>query len=523
MSGILNFDSKKLNALLDTFGIHQTWINILATRITKNEKFLYILKDRQFEHCTVLEDDLIDGLSVGETGVLYEYSLSRADTESRKDNGQFFTPDDVAELLAGYSKKFGSGKWLDPCSGIGNLSWHLVRIQENREYFAANCLILSDRDELALFIARVLFTLSFQEHDADFFNTIEKNFVTFDFLSAADNAVSSGFPGTGLSSIPEHDFVIVNPPYLETGKPDPRFETGKCRDLYAYFLENIIKTSRGFIGITPQSFTNAAKFTVLRKLLLDNFQNISIYNFDNVPDNIFHGIKFGSKNSNKTNSIRAAITVALPNPKIRRITSLLRWQSSERKEMLAHLDVFLSEVALTPEYFPKVSKIFEPVFNELDKSKTLGQKMSDTKTDFALYIPSSPRYFIPALKNSVKRTSLKTIYFNSEHDLNIAYVAINSSLMYWWWRVRDGGMTLSAATLKSFPLVDFTPGKDIIRKLEISEKENRVYKMNAGSIQENVKHPLSLISEINNQVIPKYAGQLLTAHSNSELAQICFL
>jgi hypothetical protein len=258
-------------------------------------------------------------------------------------------------------------------------------------------------------------------------------------------------------------------------------------------------------------------------LLLNNFPNISIYNFDNIPDNIFHGIKFGSKNSNKANSIRAAITIALPSPKVHKITSLLRWQSSEREKMLSSLDIFLSKVELTADYFPKVNKIFEPFFNELDKTKTLGQKMSDTITNFVLYVPSSPRYFIPALKKSVKRSSLKTIYFNNETDLNIAYTEINSSLMYWWWRVRDGGMTLSLETLKSLPLVDFIPSSEIIKKIESSEKVNKVYKMNAGEMQENVKHPISLLSEINNQIIPKYSEQLLKTHSNSELEQVCFL
>jgi 23S rRNA G2445 N2-methylase RlmL len=70
-----------------------------------------------------------------------------------------------------------------------------------------------------------------------------------------------------LDAIPIHDFVLVNPPYLST-VADSRFETAKAGDLYAYFMENIVKTSKGFISITPQSFTNAQKFDSLRNLLL---------------------------------------------------------------------------------------------------------------------------------------------------------------------------------------------------------------------------------------------------------------
>jgi hypothetical protein len=50
----------------------------------------------------------------------------------------------------------------------------------------------------------------------------------------------------------------------------------------------------------------------------------------------------------------------------------------------------------------------------------------------------------------------------NNNDLNKAYLLLNSSFMYWWWRVRDGGMTLSFETIKSLPLLDFEIDKKII-------------------------------------------------------------
>ena len=92
--------------------------------------------------------------------------------------------------------------------------------------------------------------------------------------------------------------------------------------------------------------------------------------------------------------------------------------------------------------------------------------------------------------------------------------------MYWWWRVRDGGMTLSFETIKSLPLLDFEIDKKIINKLVKSETSNMVFKMNAGALQENVKHDSALISEINELVAPKYSKLLILTHENSELVQI---
>ncbi|MDR1033576.1 MAG: SAM-dependent methyltransferase [Bifidobacteriaceae bacterium] len=522
MAGILSFNSHKFNRILDKYGLEQAWFKVLATKLSKNDEFTYVLKHPNFKDVEPFNEDIIKELSIGEIGVLYEYSLAKVNADKRKDNGQFFTPDDVAKIMIERAKLFPDGKWLDPCSGIGNLSWHLTNAQCDKEAFLKDKLILSDVDELALFIARVLFTMSFQRGDKNLFNNIENSFVAFDFLSVADKGESTLFPHNELTKIPKHDFVIVNPPYLATNA-DNRFETEKCADLYAYFLENIIKTSKGFISVTPQSFTNASKFYSLRKLLLDNYSNLTIYNFDNVPDNLFHGIKFGSKNSNKANSIRAAIMVALPTKGKHRITSLLRWQTKERKELLGDIDLFLSEVHLTPKFFPKVNKVFEPIFQEVKDNKTLASLITSKKTAYPLFIPSSPRYFIPALKSPVKRASIKTIYFNSEKDREFAYILINSSLMYWWWRVRDGGMTLSLETIESMPLVDFEINEDVVFKLSQSETKNRIYKMNAGAIQENVKHPKALLNSVNLCVIPKYNDKLMAVHENSELRQLKYI
>jgi hypothetical protein len=520
VSGILDFDSKILRHLIKKYGIDGTWISLLATHINQKDSFKYILNQTEFLNAKIFPRDLLEGLSVGEIGVLYEYSVTFNNSRSRKSNGQFFTPDDVAQFMASFSKKFPQGTWLDPCSGIGNLSWHLLAIQENPEEFLINNLILSDKDELALFIARTLMTISYQKNHENLFNEIKRNFICFDFLSVADDGELVLFePVDKLSEIPKHDFVIVNPPYLAL-KADNRFETAKASDLYAYFMENIIKTSKGFISITPQSFTNANKFESLRKLILDKFNNLTIFNFDNVPANIFKGIKFGSNNTNKANSIRAAITIAIPGEGKQRITSLLRWRSSEREFLFANIENFLSDVILTKGYFPKVSKHYENLYNDLDKSRTLSELICTKQTRFTLYIPSSPRYFIVALKKRVKRGSLKQVYFRNEKDRDYAYLLINSSFAYWWWRVRDGGMTLSLETIRCIPLIEFKLDEKLINDLETSESTNKVFKKNAGVKQYNVKHSHGLLVRLNDKLIPKYSKILTQLHENSEFSRL---
>ena len=519
MSTIFKFDSKKLDGLLSKYGVKNTWLHLLATHLNSKDKFRYILNSKEFEKAKILPTNLLGDLSIGEVSILYEYSVAKSNSKSRKSNGQFFTPDDVARFMASYSNKFGIGIWLDPCSGIGNLSWHLVAAQSDPEEFLLNKIILSDKDELALFIARCLLTLSFQKKHDNLFQKIKENFIKFDFLSVADSGEYDLFKSSkSLDGIPKHDFVIVNPPYLAI-KAESRFETSTAGDLYSYFLENIIKSSRGFISITPQSFTNAHKFKTLRKLLLDNYNNLKIFTFDNVPANIFKGIKFGSTNSNQANSIRAAIIIARPGKGKPQITSLLRWRTSERNQLFKNIEKFLSDVSLTEEFFPKVSKEYKNLYTEMSGVKTLNSILSSKRTKHPLYIPSAPRYFIPALKKPAKRASQKVLYFPDEEKRNYAYMAINSSLLYWWWRVRDGGMTLSLETLTSLPLPDFRINNKIVAELEKSEKTSKVYKQNAGAAQENVKHPKALMNKLNHAVIPDYANLLISLHENSEITR----
>jgi hypothetical protein len=418
------------------------------------------------------------------------------------------------------NRKFKGGSWLDPCSGIGNLSWHLVNAQFDKEDFLKTKLTLSDRDDLALEIARVLFTLSFQNKYPNLYHEIANRFVKFDFLSVADNGNPALISEPEISKIPEHDFVIVNPPYLGLKADDPRFETSKARDLYAYFLENVIKTSSGFVSITPQSFTNAQKFQPLRRLILGKYKSIRIYSFDNIPGNIFYGVKFGSENSNKANSIRAAITIAHTNKGAIETTSLMRWKTSEREQMFKSLDKFLTPGDLSEDYFPKVSAIFSHLFFEMKSQRKLGELVSSKKSQYALYIPAAPRYFISALKRPVARTSMKTIHFANQEDLDTAYLALNSSLMYWWWRVRDGGMTLSLESITSLPLPQFVVDPNLVRDLEKSEKSNVVTKRNAGALHENVKHDLALVQRLNELIVPSFADRLLLTHGNSELIQL---
>jgi len=500
MKNLLNYSVQDLNVLLDKHGIEKVWKSILKTRITPQPDFKYILEDAFFSDALLLEKDYIKGLSVGSIGILYEYSLAYVNPENRKESGQYFTPNDFANFMAKFAKDFEPGIWLDPCSGVGNLSYWLIKNSSTPESFLLNNIILTDRDGLALKIARTILTLAFQNEVKDLYNKIADKFIVLDFLK---------------DEIPTFDYSILNPPYLAV-KAYENFETSSCGDLFVYFLERIIKNSKGFISITPQTFTNGKKYQPLRKMLLDNFEGLRILCFDNVPDNVFKGIKFGSTNSNTANSTRAAIIIAQKTGR-KQITSLLRWKTEERKMFISRAKFFLCDAFLTPEMFPKVQKNLLFYYQKVSRYKTLDSLLSKKETPFVLYVPTTPRYFLSATKIYLNRTGMKKLYFNNSSDLNYAYILLNSSFSYWWWRVMDGGMSLSDTTIKTMPLPKFKADQKLVEEIEQSEIDNKVGKLNAGTVNENVKHLPELVMKLNYLITPSYAKKLFDTHRNSVL------
>lgn len=498
---------QKINILIDKLGIKNAWYSILATHIYKlhQSHYDYLLKQKEFSNASIQDSDMLDSISIGEIATLYEYSLAYFNRDKRKQEGQYFTPNDVAQVMAKKALSFPAGKiWVDPCTGVGNLSFWLVKLQENPESFLINQIYFVDKDPLALFIARTLFTLAFQNKSKSLFLDIAPRFIVTDFLFS-DN-------------LPAFDFAILNPPYVEV-EPDYQFKTAESRNLYAYFLERVALLSKGFVSISPQTFTHGQRFKTLRQLLLTNMKDISIYCFDNVPDTIFRGVKFGSTNTNKVNSIRAGIIVAKAESKSQtfRITPLLRWRTKERAYMLEHIDDYLTELETTSDIFPKIQKDLLPLYNEMKKiKKCLAYIISPRPTQYKLVVPSTPRYFISALRKEVNRSSFRILYFYNKQEYDLAYLLLNSSFAYWWWRINDGGMTISEKTLLSLPIPDgILVDRQLISKLEYSEFTNRVVKKNAGKNNENVKHNNELIEEINKKLFPKFASAFKRLHNNS--------
>lgn len=442
-------------------------------------------------------DGVLSGLSIGEIGACYEALLALTNRESRKRSGQFFTPDDAAQFMARHSLSFPSGMWLDPCCGVGNLSWHLASVQDDPADFVAERLTVMDIDPVALKTAVALIGAQFLAAD---------NVAGFEAFSA--RALRQNFLTRRTTC--RVDYVIVNPPYARA--PEQKgYLTGGTQEYFAYFLERIARQAHGFISVTPASYVSAPKYQVLRDILDSAYQGGRVYVFDNVPDTFFRGYKYGSTNTSTTNFVRAAVTVCSPQETQWQITPIMRWQALDRPRLWQRAEQMLSPRIIGPHgQWVKLLPGMGAMWGSLTGSqKTLRDLLVSQATPHHLDVALTPRYYISAAFRSLERGSKVTLYFPDEGARDLAALVLNSSLPYLWWRALDGGVTLTKKVLLSVPipasLESAAPQTlaDMVRRLRESEQSAVVTKQNAGRANENVKHSADLVRELDAVVLPE--------------------
>lgn len=437
----------------------------------------------------------LKNLSIGEIALCYEALIATIDSHKRRASGQFFTPDDTALFMAKQSRGFPNGVWLDPCCGIGNLSWHLASVQESPARFVRENLILIDSDKTALLSAVALLGTEFlSPGDHAGLKKLRSRCQVRDFLAQKE--------------LPKHDFTIANPPYARA-KLRATMRTAKTREYFSYFMERIILTSSGFIAVTPSSYLNALKFSPLRTLLERENTGGNVFVFDNVPDTLFRGYKFGSSNTSSTNFVRAAVTVCSPLASSWSITPIIRWKSVHRREMF---DIAASLLAPMRKgsagEWVKLPRYLGKVWDELEQGNLrLQNLLSPKETPYSLTLATTPRYYISAAYRDLFRSSKTVLYFPDAQTRDRAALVLNSSLPYLRWRALDGGVTLPRRVLLRTPIPLEPPLTEeqhtLARELEATETETLTTKLNAGIINENVKRPPDLVARLDALVFGK--------------------
>ena len=442
-------------------------------------------------------------LTVRNFGEMYEIGLAIQDKQQKKENGQYYTPDDVAILMSEWFDSLEGQNLCDVGCGTGKLILtYLDYIGKDRalKLLHEGRVFLYDVDNVALKICKTSLLLKYGKDLNDKIHD-----VSGDFLSS-------------LIKLPQDCKVISNPPYAAIQQIGQHWNNTRVlndsRELYSIFMEKIISDSFSAVIITPYSFISGSKFYSLRTVL--NQYNGEIYSFDNVPGNIFCGRKHGIFNTNTSNSVRAAITVVRKNNSDGfRLTPLIRFKSSERKALLQCkiLESFLSpkrqKIASDKPMYYKCFKELQPLYDcIIEKAgRHILAELVSKNGKYILSMPNTCRYFTSATSGTMKRNGQITLHFDDEKKYNYVYCLINSSFAYWHWRLFDGGITYPISLLLKMPVIysalseeDHCFFKEIVNEMASKANEFIVKKKNVG-IQENIKYPRQYRDRINQRFL----------------------
>lgn len=444
-----------------------------------------------------------DFLNIRNFGEMYEIGLALQDKIQKKNNGQYYTPEDVALIMSEWFDGLNGENICDVACGTGKLILtylDFIGKERTEKLLQDGKLYLYDLDSTALKICKTAILLKYGKEFTDKIHDIAG-----DFLSTK-------------IELPKNCKVISNPPYAAIQQVGIDWKSTQVlndsRELYSCFMEKIIKESDSSVIITPYSFISGAKFYSLRTVM--NKCNGEIYSFDNVPGNIFCGRKHGIFNTNTSNSVRAAITVVRKDNEAGfKLTPLIRFKSIERKNLLQckMLESFLSpnkqKISLDTPMFYKCFKELQPLYDciiEKSEHHTLSELVSKDG-EYTLSMPNTCRYYTTAFSGVMNRNGQTTLHFDDEKKFDFAYCLINSSFAYWYWRLYDGGITYPVSLLLKIPIVynslsedDHKFFKETTAEMSSKAKDFVITKNNVG-VQENIKYPRDYRDRINQRFL----------------------
>lgn len=444
-----------------------------------------------------------DFLNVKNFGEMYEIGLAIQDKIQKKNNGQYYTPEDVALIMSEWFDGLEGEIICDVACGTGKLILtylDFIGKERAKKILQDGKLYLYDFDSTALKVCKTAILLKYGK---EFISKIHD--IAGDFLSSK-------------IKLPENCKVISNPPYAAIQQVGLNWKITQVlndsRELYSCFMEKIIRESVGSVIITPYSFISGAKFYSMRTIL--NQYNGEIYSFDNVPGNIFCGRKHGIFNTNTSNSVRAAITVVRKdNSDGFKLTPLIRFKSTERKELLKckTLESFLSpnrqkissESPMYYKCFKELQTLYDCIMEKSEKH-TLAELVSK-EGSYTLSMPNTCRYYTTAFSGIMNRNGQTILHFDDEKKFDFAYCLINSSFAYWHWRLYDGGITYPVSLLLKMPIVynslsddDHKFFKQTVDEMSSKATEFIIKKNNVG-VQENIKYPRQYRDKINKRFL----------------------
>lgn len=425
------------------------------------------------------------------TNAELQISLSKINEKSeiRKNNGVYYTPEDVCKYIVWnsiimmldsdnhrtYKEKDAIDKVLqypqetiqsllvkktffDPTCGTGEFLLHVLKAKldillnngisytDSDVFYISKTLNGNDIDTNSTDISkiRLFFELCQYVKSSQYYNLIAKALNAQ--FSNIDYVVYNGqFNST-------FDCIVGNPPYVEYGKFENKDSLkNNYGNIYADVIKNSIlslKAGGTFGFIIPLSYISTSRMANIRNYVIENTNTQFILNFADRPDCLFQGVH------QKLN-----IVIARKGKQEHKLyTSNYRhWYKEERKTLLNGCSIKENRHA-NNTFIPKIGNdIEESIYrkvltctndNLLDKQSPNGK---------ALYLNMRGCFWIKAFSFNPGSKEYKT--FNYGSNYSFVHCVLNSSLFWLYWTIMSDCWHITTKEIKRFYLPNLTEKK----------------------------------------------------------------
>lgn len=224
----------------------------------------------------------------------YTYT-SNIHKDIKKGNGQYFTPNEIADFMSSFSTKTDQQvlNILDPGCGTGTLSCSLIEyLIKNNPHINVIKLICYEIDsELTGITEQAL------EHLEDWLKSTKPDLIfswelrKVDFIIDNRMMFNQSLLFGQQPDITKYDIIISNPPYFKIPKSDERAKIAESivhgqPNIYAIFMmlsAHLLSENGEMIFIVPRSFASGPYFSLFRDRFFDEvlITNIHIFNSRN--------------------------------------------------------------------------------------------------------------------------------------------------------------------------------------------------------------------------------------------------
>ncbi|MFN8276332.1 MAG: Eco57I restriction-modification methylase domain-containing protein [Chitinophagales bacterium] len=215
------------------------------------------------------------------------YYTQQVTTKHKKDNGQFFTPTEIARLMASYCDLTKlTLRILDPGCGTAILTCALIEhLVETRNDLELIDLVAYETDqELISFSQKTLTYLKKWLSEKGI--RLQYLLHIHDFILDNAKALKENYNGE------KFDLIISNPPYFKLAKDDEKTIAAKelvsgQPNIYSIFMgiaAKLLSENGELIFITPRSFASGNYFKAFRELFFNTVQIDKIHLFNSRKD-----------------------------------------------------------------------------------------------------------------------------------------------------------------------------------------------------------------------------------------------